>query len=60
VVARTGERQAVSLSNELARRVAKKWAVEFGVGPDRPHTFEKASAKADLDGGKKKGSKKKG
>lgn len=63
VVARTGERQPITLTNEIARKCAKAWAAEFGVGPDRPHKFEKELAKSDLDGGraaKKASSKKKG
>ncbi|MDQ3032102.1 MAG: type I-U CRISPR-associated RAMP protein Csb1/Cas7u [Myxococcota bacterium] len=52
-VERTGERNVVALTIEAARAVAKRWASDFEVGPDRTGKFDKALAKADLDGGSK-------
>lgn len=47
-VARTGERVAVSLSSAEVRKLAAKWASDFGVGPDRTEKFGKDLASADL------------
>lgn len=60
VVARTGVRTEVPLTNQLARRLAAAWAQQFGVGEDRVGQFDRAKAKADLTGegtGKAKGAK---
>jgi CRISPR-associated protein Csb1 len=64
-VARTGERSALDLTNSDARRVALAAAKAFGVGPDRPVTFDPKLAKEDLakkdkdgKGNPKKGAKK--
>lgn len=64
-VARTGSRTKVALTNREARKLATKWAAEFGVGASRAERFGKELAKADLgekndkDGGKAKGRAKK-
>jgi len=60
-VARTGERTPVALTNEVARRLARQWALDFGVGSDRTVKFGKELAKADLaeKEGKGKGKAKK-
>jgi CRISPR-associated protein Csb1 len=47
-VARTGERTAVSLTSPEARKLATKWAREFGVGEGKVAKFDKALAKGDL------------
>lgn len=47
-VARTGVRTKVDLTNVEARRLAAKWAGEFGVGVARTAEFGKGLAKADL------------
>jgi CRISPR-associated protein Csb1 len=59
-VARDGARTDVALTSEEARKVAKVWASEFGVGPDKKVAFDKALAKGDLgDAAAKKAGKKK-
>jgi CRISPR-associated protein Csb1 len=59
-VARDGTRSDVALSSTEARKLAKAWATEFGVGADKTVAFDKALAKADLPEvtGKKSGKKK--
>lgn len=47
-VARTGELTPFPLTNAQARRLAKAWAAEFGVGPSKRAVFDKMLAKADL------------
>jgi CRISPR-associated protein Csb1 len=47
-VARTGARAKVALTNADARKLAGKWAQEYGVGPARTVKFGKELAKADL------------
>lgn len=64
-VARTGARTKLALTNAEARKLAAKWAKEFGVGAPRAEKFGRDLAKADLqanekDGGKGKGKAKKG
>jgi CRISPR-associated protein Csb1 len=59
-VARDGSRTDIALSSQQARKLAKEWAQEFVVGPDKKVAFDKALAKGDLgDGAAKKASKKK-
>ncbi len=48
VVARTGERTPLALTSTDARKLAAKWASDFGVGPDRTEKFGKELASADL------------
>lgn len=47
-VSRTGKREPVKLTNDLARSYAKKKATEFGVGDSRTVKFDKQLAKNDL------------
>ena len=47
-IARTGERTTIALTSELARKLATKWAADFGVGADRNEKFGKDLASADL------------
>src|SRR5262249_44359789 len=47
-VGRDGQRTAVVLSNAEARRLATRWAAEFGVGENRTVNFDRALAKADV------------
>jgi CRISPR-associated protein Csb1 len=47
-VARTGERIGVSLTSPEARKLAAKWALEFGVGKSMVAKFDRALAKGDL------------
>jgi CRISPR-associated protein Csb1 len=47
-VERTGERKTIALSNTDARKLARKWADVYGVGPARTENFGKDLAKADL------------
>jgi CRISPR-associated protein Csb1 len=54
VVERTGGRKDVSFADATLRKCAAKWAASFGVGPDKRVTFDKALAKGDVDGSKKK------
>lgn len=57
-VARDGVRTSVGLSPAVALDYAKAAANKFGVGPDRPVTFKKELAQADLkELDKKKGKK---
>jgi hypothetical protein len=54
-VQRSGKRDPVNLTAELAREYAVRAAKSFEVGPSKRATFDKALAKADVaDGGKKK------
>lgn len=54
-VARAGERTEVDLTNERARKLAARWAEEFGVGEGCVAKFSTDLAKADVgeEGGKK-------
>lgn len=56
-VARTGERSSLALTNTDVRKLAAKWASDFGVGPSRNEKFGKELASADLkeNDGKTKG-----
>lgn len=55
VVQRSGKRDTINLTAELARKYAVRAASSFEVGPSKDATFDKALAKADVaDGGKKK------
>jgi CRISPR-associated protein Csb1 len=47
-VARTGERNKVPITSAEARKLASKWAQDFGVGNDRPVKFDRAFAKTDI------------
>jgi len=47
-VARTGERSVVPLTSGEARKLATKWALDFGVGKSMLATFDRALAKGDL------------
>jgi CRISPR-associated protein Csb1 len=63
VVSRDGSRAPVGLTNEQARRLARQWASEYGVGAPRTVAFGSDLAKADLgdkESGKGKAKAKKG
>lgn len=47
-VARTGERTPIDLTNDAARKLARTWASEFGIGASRTAKFDRNLAEADL------------
>jgi CRISPR-associated protein Csb1 len=58
VVGRDGSRESVALSSATTLKYAERAAAAFGVGPNRPVTFKRELAQADLkELDKKKGKK---
>lgn len=53
LVHRSGKREAVKLTAEVAKAFAQEAAKAFGVGKNRDETFQKGLASADLEGSKK-------
>ena len=54
-VARSGVRTSVSIDEDQALEYARKAAELFGVGPDKPLTFDMSLAKAEVKKAKEKG-----
>lgn len=54
VVARTGVRASVALESSQVRALARRFAEEFGVGPNKTASFGKDLAKADVSEDKTK------